>query len=431
MEVFYINNFTTNTYEMKREILNFSKKITNGLDKPTTKFISEMLYGIEKSNSILFSEIARALKERIKLKNTIERLCDNCNALSNEELNIIKENYFNIALKQLPDDEIILIEDDSDVNKEYSNKLEDLCTVIDASSKQEKYVNGYHVCEIVGLSKNEEQPISLYSKIYSTESKGFKSYPNETIKSEKYVIDKIRKDRNSKIITVKDRGYDSFELFKSTIDNNVSFIVRLDGDRYLLFKGKKRLVGEVASTRKGKIHTKLMYKGVNTDCYISYTRVQLPKIKEKDLNLVIIYRKDEENDPMYLLTDLPIKTKEDVEKIARIYMLRWRIEEYFKSKKQNYDFENFRLRSLNGINNLNAILTCVMLHLGILTEKMDTKLLVIKIIEASESLKNKALVWYGQISKGISKILEHANTGIKEWMNIETRDKYKQLSLKL
>ena len=426
-----MNNFTTNTYEMKRDILNFSKKITEGLDKPTTKFVSEMIYGIEKSNSILFSEIARTLKENIKLKNTIERLCDNCNALSNEELKIIKENYFNIALKQLPDEEIILIEDDSDVNKEYSNKLEDLCTIRDASSKEEKYVNGYHVCEIVGLSKNEYQPISLYSKIYSTETKGFKSCPNETMKSEKYVIEKIRKEKDSKIIVVKDRGYDSFELFKTTLENNVSFIVRLDGNRNLLFKGKKRLVSEVASRRKGKIHTKLMYKGNNTDCYISYTTVQIPKIKDKDLKLVIIYRKDEENDPMYLLTDLEIKTNKDIEKIARIYMLRLRIEEYFKSKKQNYDFENFRLRSLKGINNLNNILTCVMLHLGILTEKMNEKLLVIKIIEASESLKNKALVWYGQISKGISKILDHANTGIKDWLKIEVRDKYKQLSLKL
>ena len=426
-----MNNFTTNTYEMKRDILNFSKKITEGLDKPTTKFVSEMIYGIEKSNSILFSEIARTLKENIKLKNTIERLCDNCNALSNEELKIIKENYFNIALKQLPDEEIILIEDDSDVNKEYSNKLEDLCTIRDASSKEEKYVNGYHVCEIVGLSKNEYQPISLYSKIYSTETKGFKSCPNETMKSEKYVIEKIRKEKDSKIIVVKDRGYDSFELFKTTLENNVSFIVRLDGNRNLLFKGKKRLVSEVASRRKGKIHTKLMYKGNNTDCYISYTTVQIPKIKDKDLKLVIIYRKDEENDPMYLLTDLEIKTNKDIEKIARIYMLRWRIEEYFKSKKQNYDFENFRLRSLKGINNLNNILTCVMLHLGILTEKMNEKLLVIKIIEASESLKNKVLVWYGQISKGISKILDHANTGIKDWLKIEVRDKYKQLSLKL
>lgn len=75
---------------MKSDILKFSEKITEGLDKPTTKFVSEMIYGIERSNSILFSEIARALKERIKLKNTIERLCNNCN-------------------------------EDSDVNKEYSN----------------------------------------------------------------------------------------------------------------------------------------------------------------------------------------------------------------------------------------------------------------------------------------------------------------------
>ena len=424
-----MDNFTTNTYEMKRDILNFSKKISTGLDKPTTKFISDMIYGIEKSNSILFSEIARALQEDIKLKNTIERLCDNCNFLSDKSISIIKDNYFKLSLKQLPDDEIILIEDDSDINKEHSNKLEDLCTVRDASSKQEKYVNGYHVCEIVALSKNEHQPISLYSKIYSTESKGFKSCPDETMKSEKYVIDKIRQSKDSKIIIVKDRGYDSFELFKSTIDNKVSFVVRLDGNRHLLFKGKKRLVSDVASTRKGKIHTKLMYKGENIDCYISYTTVQLPKMKDKDLNLVIIYRKDEENDPMYLLTDLPIKTKEDVEKIARIYMLRWRIEEYFKSKKQNYDFENFRLRSLNAINNLNIILTCVMLHLGILTEKMNVKLLVIKIIEASESLKNKALVWYGQISKGIAKILEHAHVGIKEWFEIEKRSNCKQLQL--
>lgn len=425
-----MNNDTTNTYEMKREILKFSEKISKGLNKSTKKFISDMIYGIEKSNSVLFSEIARSLKEKIKLKNVIERLCDNCNNLSDSNKEIIKKNYLSQAIKQLPDDEIILIEDDSDVNKEHSKKLEDLCTVRDASSKQEKYVNGYHVCEIVGLSNKENQPISLYSKIYSTESKDFKSCPDETMKSEEYVINKIRENKKeAKIIAVKDRGYDSFELFKSTIENEISFVVRLDGNRNLLFKNKKRLVSEVAATRKGKIHTNLMYKGENVDCYLSYTTVQFPKMKNKDLNLVIIYRKDEEKDSMYLLTDLPINNKDDVEKIAKIYMLRWRIEEYFKAKKQEYDFENFRLRNLEGINNLNLILSCVMLHLGMLAEKMNKKLLVIKIIEASESLKKKALVWYSQISKGIRNILKYAHTGIKEWQDIEERCKYKQMQL--
>ena len=70
-------NFTTNTYEMKRDILNFTEKMSNGLDKPSSKFISDMIYGIEKNQSILFSELARGLSQKTKLKHTIERLCIN------------------------------------------------------------------------------------------------------------------------------------------------------------------------------------------------------------------------------------------------------------------------------------------------------------------------------------------------------------------
>ena len=57
-------------------------------------------------------------------------------------------------------------------------------------------------------------------------------------------------------------------------------------------------------------------------------------------------------------------------------MMRWKIEEYFKAKKQNYGFENFRVRSLRGINNLNLMLSCIMLHIGILADKIDFKLLI-------------------------------------------------------
>lgn len=36
-----------------------------------------------------------------------------------------------------------------------------------------------------------------------------------------------------------------------------------------------------------------MYKVKNTDCYISYAKVQFPMTEDKDLNLIIIYRKGE------------------------------------------------------------------------------------------------------------------------------------------
>ena len=85
-----MNNFTTNTYEMKREIINFTKKVTNGLDKPTTKFVMDMQYGISKSKNTLISEISRSLNENIDIKNTIERLCDNLSSLDEEKADILK-----------------------------------------------------------------------------------------------------------------------------------------------------------------------------------------------------------------------------------------------------------------------------------------------------------------------------------------------------
>ena len=39
-----MNNFTANTYEMKREIMIFCKKISRGVNKTITKFIKELLF---------------------------------------------------------------------------------------------------------------------------------------------------------------------------------------------------------------------------------------------------------------------------------------------------------------------------------------------------------------------------------------------------
>ena len=134
---------------------------------------------------------------------------------------------------------------------------------------------------------------------------------------------------------------------------------------------------------------------------------------------------------MKLLTNIEIKDKEDVIKVVRLYFSRWRIEEHFRGKKQEYDFENMRVRTLKSMNNLNMMLTIHLGHIAIIADKINKNLLTLKIIYASKSLKNKSIVWLSQIAKGIKKILQYAHSGIKEWQNIETREKYKQLTLKL
>lgn len=53
-----MNNFTSSTYEIKREIINFSKKVSNGLTKSEKKFVQDIEYGIAASGSCLISNIA-------------------------------------------------------------------------------------------------------------------------------------------------------------------------------------------------------------------------------------------------------------------------------------------------------------------------------------------------------------------------------------
>lgn len=75
-----------------------------------------------------------------------------------------------------------------------------------------------------------------------------------------------------------------------------------------------------------------------------------------------------------------------------------------------------------------------MIHMGylrMLIEDMNKKLLTIKILERSKSLRRKVFVWFSQISKGTSEILKYVRVGIKEYQKIEKREKYKQLQLKL
>ena len=421
-----MNNFTTNTYEMKREILNFSKKLSKGLNNPTTKFVMDMQYGLSKGGSCLVSNIARSLDENIKLNYTIERLCDNLSNLYEEEKEMLWNNYLNEVKKNIDNENAVVLFDDSDINKEYSKKLEDLDRVIDGSSQDKKIVNGYHVCEATVLTKRQKQPISIYSKIYSCKSKGFISKNTYTLESIKAAKNLIGND----FIGIFDRGYDDNKIFKYMSDNKHKFVVRLDDARTLIFKGKRRSVDQVAQSRKGKISMKALFdNNEEYELMLSYTKAILPSNK-KEYNLVIVYGLSDKH-PMKLLTNIDIKNKDDVIKVVRLYLSRWRIEEHFRGKKQEYDFENMRVRTLESMNNLNMMLTIHLGHIAILADNIDKKLLTIKIIYASKSLKNKAIVWLSQIARGIKEILKYAHNGIKEWENIKVRTKYNQLSLKL
>lgn len=407
---------------MKRDIINFSKKISENTSKPESKFVMDMIYGISKSKDILLSSIAGALDEKTKKAYTIDRLSDN---LSNDLSSSIDEKYCNLAMDSLGKNPIFLI-DDSDIIKPLGEKFEDLGIVRDGSSRNKSYEKGYHHTEIVWLTQNKKQPISLFSKIHSSTQKDFISTNDITFEGIDKIVNLLDK-RKQKGIFVNDRGYDNNLIFNHYFEKNQYFIIRLKENRKVYRNHKWYKITTIRDSHKGKIQMKLLFQRVEKECYASVMKVQITANK-KWINLVLVYGLGET--PMMLASNIPIKSKEDVIKTARCYLDRWRIEEYFKLKKQEYNFENFRVRTLKSINNLNKMLTYAIGLVAILSEKIGKRKFVNKIIEESKSLKTNVYLWFYQVVKGIYNILSKVRCGIKEWQNVrKTREYEGQLSL--
>ena len=129
---------------------------------------------------------------------------------------------------------------------------------------------------------------------------------------------------------------------------------------------------------KGKLKFNIRLKGENKECNVSVIRARITANK-KWINIFLIYGLSDT--PMMLASNIPIKSKEDVLRISKLYFNRWRIEEYFKFKKQEYNFENFRVRSLKSINNLNLLLTYTIGFIAIMSEKLGKNMFANEIIK--------------------------------------------------
>jgi len=411
--------FTTDTYTMKREIVNFSNKLSHDLPKPNKKFIADMTYGILASKSCLLSDITDTLHEDIKKKNTIERLSRH---LANGTPDLLLDHYLTHIKKWIPDEPVIHI-DDSDIIKPSGYKFESLGTVRDGSastSSKNVFQKGYHVTEACVMTNNGH-PVSIFSEIHSSKEKGFKSVNSITLSAMEKGAELF-----NKATFVMDRGYDANQMFLSLDNLKQHYVIRLTKKRKLLLYNKWVTATELCNRRKGKIKSVFFYKGKDHVAYLSHIKVQVTASR-KNVNLVLVYGITQH--PMMLLTNKEIKCKDDVIKVAKLYFSRWRIEEYFRAKKQLFKFENFRVRRLKSIRFLNILMTLCMAFLAHISMKKDTSILKGKIIEKADPIKQKVHFLYYRIAKGIAGILGYAREGIRHWYKTK-RPRFQQLCLR-
>ncbi len=158
-------HFTSNTYQMKREILTFSNKISRRLSKPDRKFTADMAYGILSSNSCLLTDIVDQLHESSKKVNSVECLTRHLNkGVSGKAL----KPYLTTVRKWVPSEPVIHI-DDSDIIKPDGRRFEALGLVRDGSKSTDTknvYEKGYHVTEACVLTASHH-PVSRVYESFS------------------------------------------------------------------------------------------------------------------------------------------------------------------------------------------------------------------------------------------------------------------------
>jgi hypothetical protein len=401
-------NYNRLGYEIKRDLANFSEKISNGLKRPESKFAAQMLYGILAGNKVHLSEIARSLNENITLKKTIDRLSRNLFHFS--EKDTVMDNYISEVKKQINEDQAVIVIDNSDITKPCSPKMEAISDVHDGSTGEIR--KGYFTVEAAVLSQDKKMPMPVYEKVFSSAEDGFVSMTHENLCCLKSLSAHFEKN----CVRTLDRGFDANDYYRYFLKHDEKIVIRAKKNRNVIYRKKTQNIMDVAKLYKGNYRMDFMDQhGRKTECKISCIPVKLCEFPDKDLVLVVVYGFGKE--PMLLITNLEVTEKKKLCMIvAKVYLMRWRIEEYFKFKKQQFGLEDLRVMTLQSIRNLNLFATLAAGYIAIVSAEKEDTIFMLELLECSKRIYDIPKFVFYALGYAIEHVLARTRSGIKGFL---------------
>jgi len=388
-----MKNYSISAKICEEEFAEYSKRMADGFGKSDRTFINQMLAGINKSESVLLSKIARNSIEGVSVKKSIERLSRKLCAFDKKQF---ESNHAKLTRELLPEQKLYIV-DDSEIVKPSAEKMEGIGWVADGSDGN-KIKRGFFLNEIVAIDKNK-QPVSVSSKLYTAGEKEFESANTITQNAISQVI-----KTNGGGVFVFDRGFDDVKLHSFLIKNRQKYIIRAKSSRNIVSNDLQLNIEDFAKMLKGKYAFSIKFQsGIKSHLKASFKEVYLPKMPNPTLTFVVVYGfSKDEDEPFYLLTNLPVKDKESCLWTVGAYLTRWKIEEYFKFKKQAYNFESIRVRTLAALKGLNLFLTAVITFLAILGNSTLRKTLIF----LAQPITPNAVFTYYRLFAGLSVLMQ-------------------------
>ncbi len=395
---------------LKAQLTKFASELCEGLSRPLEKFVGQMLFGIQASQDVKLSNIARSLKEEIPLIKTEDRLSRNLRA---EELEAeLTPQLAKMASQRIATDTVLCL-DLSDIRKEYARKMEYLAPVHDGSTGEVHA--GYWLCDITGAEVNGSEIVPLYQKLYSAGAEEFSSENAEVLAG----VDVVRTHTRGRGIWAIDRGGDRKELLEPLLDRGERFVIRSTGKRFVVDrKNIKRSVAELGGKCRLRYQARIVKirdeQEKSYDLHYGVERIRLAG-RDELLDLVVVAGFGEE--PMLLLTNAlqGARDSQSLWWIAQIYLTRWKIEETFRFVKQSYNLEDIRVMKYQRLKNLVVLVTAAAYFAAtFLGQKMKLRILCEKLLIISQRFFGIPPFRFYALADGIKKILSQTSPGLPE-----------------
>jgi len=408
--------------KLREKVTRFSGELCEGLGKTATRFVTEAVYGILVSQSVVLTKMGRTLENDVPLKKIEERFC---RQLAKPALwDNIQHTVLSQSSSRIKDDTLLVL-DPSDIQKKYAKKMERLAYVRDGSD--DVIGTGYWTIHVNAVELNQQKVIPLYQSLHSQDAPDF-------ISQNKQILDAIRrvgKYTHKRGIWVIDRGADRNVLYHKLLQEGFRFIIRQKGDRKILYGKTLVKTLQLALTCPSLYNDTIvrMKEGQEKVYQIEYgyRKVRLPENPRNDLWLLVV--KGIAKKPMMILTTEPLRKNRQVLKDMFLsYIKRWSIEETIRFIKQTYDLEDIRVLRYACLQNMMALVLLVFYFLAVvLNNNQKLKLLAGHVFTAAKRVFGIPDFAYYALGDGISAVLTR-NPGQINPVYVK-RQRYRQLDL--
>lgn len=340
------------------QLSGFLKPFVDSVDLAYRRSVQELVFLIVGSASLMVSELARRMTwGPLGMIHREKRLCRHVKTRSFDDVGI------STALRQeaavhLRRDSLVLL-DTSDLCKPYAHKMEHLAFVRDGSLKINR--PGYW---LVGafLRLKRGRIVPMLMRCFSVVQPGIKSFNAVIVQAISQLREVMLEGRG---ILVCDRGFDAIRLLEPMLKNSLRFIVRMVGNRDLLFE-------EDGQWRKHNVRQWVnaqLSQGLRT----LTARVRLPK-RDEVLHLIVAPPwPGRHKDPMMLLTRGVLTKRHNARWIIRAYRGRWAVEDGLRAFKQSFGIEDVRVMTLRAIQRLVLLAAVAMAFVIFLSQTAKAK----------------------------------------------------------